>query len=546
MAKMPRPYWLVAGFALVLACVSVLPASAQYYYRGGGGGFFGSLFGSPRGGDYYYQPRQRDYYGEPRQRDHGEQQQADSSRAPSPKKSDTTPTMTVMVMGDSMADWLAYGLEEAFSETPEIGILRRHKTYSGLIQYERRTDLDWWHVARDLLTKDKADFVVMMLGTNDRQAIRESAADRKKKEAEKKEPEKKEAEKKEQAQGEQQVAKPEPKADDDEAIAATEPPRGSGSSEFRSERWEQIYAKRIDETIATLKSKGIPVIWVGLPPIRGTRSTADAQYLNQLFRARAEAAGIVYVDVWDGFVDEGGKFTYSGPDFEGQTRRLRTGDGVHFTKQGARKLAHFVERELRRFMQNRSMPMAMPSPGGPQLQSAPGEPAARPVAGPVVPLTGTPTGGDELLGGRGTSPIHADATATRVLVKGEPAPAAPGRADDFRWPRGEASAAVEPLSAPAAAARDTPLPKPEPKQSGTREAARPEPGKPAEQPVARREQQRETMKPAETRPKPQQQPRQTDATAQAQPRPPAPIRPQPYQQQQYQQRPSGGFFGLFR
>ena len=74
------------------------------------------------------------------------------------------------------------------------------------------------------------------------------------------------------------------------------------------------------------------------------------QYLNDLYRARAEKAGIIYVDVWDGFVDEGGRFTLQGPDFEGQIRRLRAGDGVHFTKAGARKLAHYVEREIRRVM----------------------------------------------------------------------------------------------------------------------------------------------------------------------------------------------------
>ena len=79
--------------------------------------------------------------------------------------------------------------------------------------------------------------------------------------------------------------------------------------EFRSDRWAKIYSKRIDETIAALKSKGVPVFWVGLPSIRGTKSTADAVYLNDLYRARAERAGIVYIDVWDGFVDEAGKYS---------------------------------------------------------------------------------------------------------------------------------------------------------------------------------------------------------------------------------------------
>ena len=127
--------------------------------------------------------------------------------------------------------------------------------------------------------------------------------------------------------------------------------------EFRTDQWAEIYSKRIDETIAALKSKGVPVFWVGLPSIRGTKSTADAVYLNDLYRARAERAGAVYIDVWDGFVDEAGKYSNFGPDYEGQMRRLRSSDGVFFTKSGALKLAHYVEREIRRYMNSRVTPV---------------------------------------------------------------------------------------------------------------------------------------------------------------------------------------------
>jgi uncharacterized protein len=44
--------------------------------------------------------------------------------------------------------------------------------------------------------------------------------------------------------------------------------------------------------------------WVGLPSQRGTKSSQESAYLNELYRRRAEEAGIVYVDIWDGFVDE--------------------------------------------------------------------------------------------------------------------------------------------------------------------------------------------------------------------------------------------------
>jgi hypothetical protein len=49
----------------------------------------------------------------------------DYSKAPAPKKADAVPQTPIMVFGDSMADWLAYGLEQAFIDSPEIGILRR-------------------------------------------------------------------------------------------------------------------------------------------------------------------------------------------------------------------------------------------------------------------------------------------------------------------------------------------------------------------------------------------------------------------------------------
>jgi lysophospholipase L1-like esterase len=304
-------------------------------------------------------------------------------------------------------------------------------------------------VARDLLAQEKPNYVIMMLGVSDRQNIRERDLA---KEADKK------AKDEQDKKGAEQSAQDKNQTDetDQPSIIAPETPRGksaNGTIEFRSDKWAEIYSKRIDETIAALKSKGVPVFWVGLPSIRGPKSTADAVYLNDLYRARAEKAGAIYIDVWEGFVDEGGKFTNFGPDYEGQMRRLRSSDGVFFTKNGARKLAHYVERELRRYMSNR-VPVALPSgPVGP----LPAEPKStvRPVAGPVVPLTVTPGNSEELLGGAGSQPMHSDANAARVLVKGEPVPAPPGRADDFVWPQGSDRQSVPPVaSAPAAPASD--------------------------------------------------------------------------------------------
>src|SRR5262245_44226583 len=94
-------------------CVTVallLPANAQFWGNWGGGGRsqrapqgynpFGGWFGPA-------QPQR--------------EAPADNSRAPaSQRKADPAAAMPVVVVGDAMADWLAYGLEEALSEKPEF------------------------------------------------------------------------------------------------------------------------------------------------------------------------------------------------------------------------------------------------------------------------------------------------------------------------------------------------------------------------------------------------------------------------------------------
>ena len=212
----------------------------------------------------------------------------------------------------------------------------------------------------------------------------------------------------------------------------------SGLYEFRDERWVELYAKKIEELIGVLKSKGVPVLWVGLPAIRGPKGTSDMLFLDALYRDGAGKAGITYVDVWDGFVDEAGRFLQKGPDFEGQIRQLRTADGVFFTKAGARKLAHYVEREVTRLLASRSGPIAVPiEPATPEANVVPGQPAPRPLAGPVMPLVASSVGTDQLLGGPGSRPAGVDALAARTLVKGEALAAPAGRADDYAWPRRE-------------------------------------------------------------------------------------------------------------
>jgi hypothetical protein len=121
---------------------------------------------------------------------------------------------------------------------------------------------------------------------------------------------------------------PDDAADSNGARPVTGPEKSAGSPnglhEFREKRWVELYQRKIDEMIGVLKSKGVPVLWVGLPAVRGAKATSDTAFLDTLYRDAAGKAGITYVDVWDGFVDEAGRFLQQGPDFEGQIRKLRS------------------------------------------------------------------------------------------------------------------------------------------------------------------------------------------------------------------------------
>ena len=500
MPKDPKKLGIFTGrgrlVALAVAVGLVLgmgPTSAQFFNFGGyqqrpqpqRGGWFGN---EQRGGGWFgndpFAPYQQQYAPPRRQ---APAVREDFSKAPPPERRNTVPERHILVLGDSMADWLAYGLEDVYADQPEMGVIRKHKTVSGLIKYQPKGNpADWAAAAKDILATEKADAIVVMLGLDDRVAIRELAAD--------KSGDKKDAKAK--PDGKPSGEKPAAKLDSASKVADPELPPGnsadnsdargvesekstgspSGLHEFRDKRWVELYREKIDEMIRVLKAKGVPVLWVGLPAVRGAKATADTAFLDTLYRDAAGKAGITYVDVWDGFVDEAGRFLQQGPDFEGQIRRLRSSDGVYFTKAGALKLAHYAEREINRLLAARSAPIVLPTePATPDASARPDQPAPRPLAGPIVPLVASSVGTDQLLGAPGSRQVAIDAQAARLLIKGEPLLAPAGRADDFAWPRreigregtkGETPVASTSLDANARAPASSPKPKKHHRQSG--------------------------------------------------------------------------------
>src|SRR6202171_5740805 len=173
---------IALAVAIALLTGIVGPASAQFFNFGnfggpprpqprGGGGWFG--------GDSFAPFQQQIPEQQVPRRQAPRQILEDFSKAPSPQKRNTVPERHILVLGDAMADWLAYGLEDAYAEQPDMGVIRKHKTVSGLIKYQPKSGpADWAAAAKGILATEKADAIVVMLGLDDRVAIREPAADK--------------------------------------------------------------------------------------------------------------------------------------------------------------------------------------------------------------------------------------------------------------------------------------------------------------------------------------------------------------------------------
>ncbi len=137
----------------------------------------------------------------------------------------------------------------------------------------------------------------------------------------------------------------------------------------RNEKWRKMYAERVDRLMKALKQGNRAVYWVGLPNMRRWRDNERARLMNDIIRERAYLNGVRFIDSYASFVDDGRGYSPYGPDVTGRIRRLRDTDGVHFTNAGYRKLAHFVQRELKRDLVQARRERAIPLAGSPAEQA---------------------------------------------------------------------------------------------------------------------------------------------------------------------------------
>lgn len=285
----------------------------------------------------------------------------------------------VLVIGDFMASALADGLIVAFAPDPGIVIVKKTDGSSGLV---RDDHLDWPQTLTAAIGEVKPALVVIMLGANDRQQM---VVDGKR-------------------------------------------------EKFQTDPWKTEYEKRVAAILDVTKQNKIPFVWTGLPAFSSPSLSADAATLNNYYRAKAEFAGGEFIDIWDGFADENGKFIASGSDINGQPVRLRGSDGLSLTKAGKRKIAFYVEKPIRKLIGS-GLPLVSTLSATANVDQNAAAPAVTAIVSvpPISLMDPDLDGGTQLLDATAIPEALGTSPRDRLIDKGETVDPPAGRVDDFTW-----------------------------------------------------------------------------------------------------------------
>lgn len=216
-------------------------------------------------------------------------------------------TFRLQVYGDDFAAGLHEALTDSVANDQRIQVQRRLKPIGALIRPDWEEDLRAEEVSRE-----PVHIAVLMFGLSDRQVIRPQPGQR---------------------------------------------PYAIGSPDWRAE-----YGRRVERWLKALRSRNIVVYLVGMPVMRRSDIQQQTEMINDILREKAYINGVRFIDIMETFQDDNGGFSQFGPDLSGNRQKLRDGDGVTFTTIGNRKLAHFVEREVKRdvtqALADRAVPLA--------------------------------------------------------------------------------------------------------------------------------------------------------------------------------------------
>lgn len=272
----------------------------------------------------------------------------------------------VLVLGDAIGGGLGAGLLRLGEASGRFDVTIRFNVESGLARPEV---YDWAATVPKILESYHYDYVVVMIGANDRQMIKS----------------------------------------------------GNERYGFGSQGWTTAYRRQMDLLLDALVQSGARVYWVSLPPMANAGYDEAMKAVNVLQRERVEARGMTYVDITPALTKPDGSYSDTGRDDTGTVQKLRASDGVSFFKAGNNLMAQLVIDAL-----GKTAPPPSPAetktslPVSAEAATAPPAPPPAP-ARPQVPSFGQAgLDGDSLV----ISPDDVTATALLVGRSGTASPAA--------------------------------------------------------------------------------------------------------------------------
>ena len=280
------------------------------------------------------------------------QQAAPTAALPPPKPQvEKAPNATrLAVFGDSLAIDLSRALERFYAEDPNLVVIDQGVSSSGFVRFDY---FDWDAAISEQIAADSFDLAVVIIGINDRQEITVNG---------------------------------------ESYAPLTEP-------------WIDAYQGRIAAFLGKLRAARKPVIWVGLPPMSKTEYSAAISQISNIQRLASFSGGAEFLDIYERFLGEDGKYSSHGPDVNGQNARMRKDDGIHFSSAGSDKLAFYLSQTIRAFYRGGGVTMAVADPllgtDAAAMLRPPyqGLGAARllEVAGAVIPISRVPARAAELV-----------------------------------------------------------------------------------------------------------------------------------------------------
>jgi len=116
-----------------------------------------------------------------------------------------------------------------------------------------------------------------------------------------------------------------------------------GWMQFGTPEWDTEYGARVGALMELLAGGARRVYWIEVPIMAAAEYNARVQHINVVHRRQADdRTRVLYVEAYSLFQNEAGEFARELPDESGHPVVVREADGIHFTPDGAGRLARHV------------------------------------------------------------------------------------------------------------------------------------------------------------------------------------------------------------